>query len=127
LGFELVIAPESDAQAVVSLATGKGWSDVASYAMSLDRETYPRLFLLSDQGWCDVCESLAAEIEAATRDEPPEDPEVADTLDDLLDNLDGRGEVPCYVGDAPDDDDDEPGRIPAELNGRHRRGPDEDA
>jgi hypothetical protein len=104
MGVELVIAPELPDQAVVSLATNKGWSDIIRFTEKLDRKTYPRLRRLTRRGICDDCEALAEELKDLLRDEPPTDEEIMITLTDLLENLDGRGEVSCYVGDPPDDD-----------------------
>ncbi|GIW88115.1 MAG: hypothetical protein KatS3mg108_2439 [Isosphaeraceae bacterium] len=107
MGLELVIAPDSPDQDVVSLATTKGWYDVSRYVLTLNRKTYPRLHVLARQGYSDDCEALQEEIANALVDHPPKNPEVTITLEDLLDNLEGRGPVSCYIGDPPDDDEDD--------------------
>lgn len=68
--------------------------------MGMDREEFPRLFVLCDQGISDDCDALAEEISDVLDSNPPENEEVAHTLEDLVATLEGVGMVPCYVGES---------------------------
>lgn len=97
MGLEIVIDPEGEDETALSLASSLGWSDLCDWATVLDQESYPDLYMLCDEGAANSAQAVAGQLKAAIEDSPPDNPEIDDTARDLIENLDGRGDVPLYV------------------------------
>lgn len=97
MGLEICIDPDTDGGDYRSLATTKGWSDFGAWVGTLDREEYPRLFVLCDQGVTDDASELHRELIDAIEADKPDDLEVLSTARDLIESLNDRGEVSCFV------------------------------
>jgi hypothetical protein len=74
---------ERKGQPVAQVATNKGWIDLADWLESLDGDAYPELAGLVQEGDCQDLDGLINDIDRPLDDDPPSDPSVAKTLEDL--------------------------------------------
>lgn len=97
MGVNLLLAGEGGEHAT-DLCSNHGWTLAAEWLEGLDEGEYPAAVAFGRDGTFDDTEELADQIEAAFGAEPPDDPEVKDTVNRLLDLLgDGRPDETASV------------------------------
>lgn len=107
MSYEVTFNYSENHETTYEIASHREWTEFTNWVNGLDEFDYSYLHALTGQGWCNLTDDVADDIENALDEFPPIRRSVKKTAEQILDLFDDHSGSFAIIEGWPDDEEDE--------------------